>query len=55
MKFYNELSKMVFNKLDNLYGDKIPNNIIERINSELDNLSNNNQSRLLLDVINMND
>lgn len=55
MKFYNELSKMVFNKLENLYGDKIPNNIIERINSELDNLLDNNQSRLLLDVINMND
>ena len=55
MKFYNELSKMVFNKLENLYGDKIPNNIIEMINSELDNLSDNNQSRLLLDVINMND
>ena len=55
MNFYNELSKIVFNTLENLYGDKIPENIIERINHELDNLLDNNQSRLLLDIINMND
>ena len=55
MEFYRELSKMVFNKLDDLYGDKIPDNIIERVNRELDNLLENNQSKLLLDIINMND
>ena len=55
MDFYNELSRIVFNTLENLYGDKIPENIIERINHELDNLLDNNQSRLLLDIINMND
>lgn len=55
MNFYNKLSKMVFNKLENLYGDKIPNNIVKRVNSELDNLLDNNQSRLLLDIVNMNE
>lgn len=54
MKSYNELSKMVFNKLDNLYGDKIPDKIIERINNELEWIDSNNQSQFLLDIININ-
>ena len=55
MKSNNELGKMVFNKLNNLYGDKIPEKIIDRVNDELDWVYNNNQFQLLLDIININD
>lgn len=54
MKSYNELRKMVFEKLCSLYGDKIPERIIERINNELEWIDSNNQSQFLLDIININ-
>ena len=51
MKKYIEVNKKVFSKLNDIYGDKIPDNILERVNNELDWLIENNKSKLLLSLI----